>query len=191
MNALNNQSQPDAIRSRRLSVTSLVDLHELYGFFLTMVSTRDDAAAAARWLSSTAGVSVSTQVGAVHGGDPEVTVLGLGPGRWLLRGTGPLPAADGPAEIALFDLSDVWRLFQISGIAARRLLASGCPMDLDPRQFAPRQCALTRFDALRVLLCCTASDTYEMYVERSYAEDFRAHIVLRAAALTAPAELEA
>ena len=179
------------MQSRRISVSSLVDLHELSGFSLILASTRGDRIAAASWLGAATEVPVSAVVGVVSGHENGTCILGTGPGRWLVRSSAEIPGLNIPGGVALFDLSDAWRLFQISGIAARRLLASGCPLDLAPRRFAPGRCATTRLDEFRVILCCVGPDTYEMYVERSYAEDLRTRMVLRAAGLTAPAELEA
>jgi sarcosine oxidase subunit gamma len=181
----------DRNRRRRISVSSLVDLHELSGFSLVLASTRGNGIAAARWLGTITEVHVSAVVGAVSRHENGTSVLGIGPGRWLVRSDTGIPDLDAPDDVALFDLSDAWRLFHISGIAARRLLASGCPLDLAPRRFAVGQCAATRLDEFCVILCCVTPDTYEMYVERSYAEDLRSRIVLRAAGLSAPADLEA
>ncbi len=186
-----SQPRPDRLRGRRISVSSLVDLHELSGFSLVMAGTRGDAAVAAQWLGKAAGISVSAAVGTVARHENGTTVLSTGPGRWLVRSSAGILDPGIPDNIALFDLSDAWRLFQISGIAARRLLASGCPLDLAPRRFPAGRCATTRMDEFCVILCCNAPDTYEMYVERSYAEDLRTRIVVRAAAMNAPAELEA
>ena len=186
-----SQPRPDRLRGRRISVSSLVDLHELTGFSLFLVSTRGDGVMAAQWLGQIVGIPVSAAVGAVARHENGTGILGTGPGRWLVRSSAAIPHLEVPDGIALFDLSDAWRLFQISGIAARRLLASGCPLDLAPRRFAAGRCAATRLDEFCVILCCVGPDTYEMYVERSYAEDLRSRLVLRAAGMSAPAELEA
>lgn len=178
------------VRARRISVSALVDVHELSGFAVAMVCTRADVAGAIRWLSAKFGAPVEPGVGKVHQGSDGTLILGVGPGRWLVRGMAARPDTGAPRNVALFDVTDVWRVFQLGGIAARRLLASGCPLDFEPRKFAPLRCAVSRFDECRVILCCTTEDTYEMYVERSYAEDLRARMVLRAAGMAAPAELE-
>lgn len=186
-----SQPRPDRLRGRRISVSSLVDLHELTGFSLVLASTRGDGDAAARLLAAATGAPVSAAVGSVNRHENGTRILCTGPGRWLVRSSAGNPVPVVPADIALFDLSDAWRLFQISGIAARRLLGSGCPLDLAPRRFAPGRCATTRLDECSVILCCVEPDTYELYVERSFAEDLRSRMVLRAAGLSAPAELEA
>lgn len=177
-------------RARRISVSALVDVHELTGFVLVQACTRRDTDAAIRWLSSLAGLPVAAGVGAVTTGPGGVRVLGTGPGRWLVRSDTPWQRDGTGAGVTLTDLSDAWRLFQISGIAARRLLAGGCPLELDPRRFAPGRCATTRYDEFRILLGCSAPDNYDLYVERSYAEDLRSRIVVRAAGLATPAELD-
>ncbi len=191
MNTPMTQRKQDRLRNRRISVSSLVDLHELTEFSLTLVTTRGDAIAAARALGNGLGITAGAVVGTVTGHENGIHVLCLGPGRWLVRHTRETSGLIIPGNTAIFDLSDAWRLFQISGIAARRLLASGCPLDLNPVRFASGQCASTRLDEFRVILCCVAPDTYELYVERSYCEDLRARMVLRAASLSAPAEMEA
>ncbi len=191
MNTPMTQRKQDRLRNRRISVSSLVDLLELTEFSLTLVTTRGDAVAAASVLGSALGITAGAVVGTMTGHEKGIRVLCLGPGRWLVRDTRETSGLIIPDNTATFDLSDAWRLFQISGIAARRLLASGCPLDLNPARFASGQCASTRLDEFRVILCCVTPDTYELYVERSYCEDLRARLVLRAAGLSAPAEMEA
>jgi len=186
-----SQPRPDRLRGRRISVSSLVDLHELTGFSLLLASTRGDKTAAAHWLGAVTGLVVGADVGTFSRHENGTSVLGTGPGRWLLRSSADIPELEAPEGMALFDLSDTWRLYQISGIAARRLLASGCPLDLAPQRFTADRCAATRMDEFCVILCCLGQGTYEMYVERSYAEDLRSRLLLRAAGLIAPAELEA
>lgn len=179
-----------AIRSRRISVSSLVDVHELSGFSLVQASTRRDAAAAARWLSECFGTGVHAGVGGAAAGLAGEWVLGTGPGRWLVRTDEPWHGDGTRIGVVCMDFSDTWRIFQVTGIAARRLLAGGCPLELDARRFAPGRCAATRYDEFRILLICTGPDTYDLYVERSYAEDLRSRIVVRAAALATPTELD-
>jgi sarcosine oxidase subunit gamma len=176
------------MRARRLSVSALVDVHEITSCTTTLVSARRDAAAAARWLSVQVGAAVGAVPGTTADPGPDRTVLAIGPGRWLVRSDGPSLPADPPAGIAVFDQSDAWRVFRLGGIAARRLLAGGCPLDLDARRFAPGRCAATRYDKFRVLLACIAPDTCDLYAERSFADDLRGRIIVRAAALSASAE---
>lgn len=178
------------VRARRISVSTLVDLHELSGFSLVQASSRRDSAAAARWLSECVGTRVGAGVGGAAAGVAGEWVLGIGPGRWLVRTESPWHRDGARAGVVLTDLSDAWRVFQLSGIAARRLLAGGCPLDLGPRRFTPGRCAASRYDEFRILLACTGADAYDLYVERSWAEDLRSRVVVRAAALAAPTELD-
>jgi sarcosine oxidase subunit gamma len=167
-----------------------VDIHELTGFELTLISARSETAGALRWLSGICGSPVAPGVGRIHEGRNEMLVLAIGPGRWLVRTEAVLDNNDSPPGAQRFDVSDVWRVFRLGNIAARRLLASGCPLDLDPRRFAPMSCGASRFDGFPVILCCVAPDTYEMFVEGSHAEDLRGQLVIRAAAMTLPVEIE-
>ena len=137
-----------------------------------------------------------------------LTAFWLGPRSWLLL-EGASPA--GPAALvdfdaarialdavgaALFEVSASRVAFMIRGPQAAAVLARSCPLDLDPRAFAPGDCAqsvLGRISALFYRHLDTPA--YTVLVARSLAADAW-YGLCRAAAtdgyeLTAPAPFDA
>lgn len=103
--------------------------------------------------------------------------LWLGPDEFLITapdGSVPellprLTRAAGPAA-AVVDVSSSRSVILVSGRDARRLLESGCGLDLHPRAFAPGHCAQTLFAGLPVILEQTAAaPSYRLFVLRSSA----------------------
>ncbi len=110
-----------------------------------------------------------------------LTVLGTGPGRWLVfaeNTTGPallarLRALAGD-DVALTDQSDANVVFELTGPAVREALAKGVALDLDPRAFAPGDVATTVVSHVGVTLwACEAAregaPPYRLAVARSFA----------------------
>jgi sarcosine oxidase subunit gamma len=110
---------------------------------------------------------------AVTGSD--VTIAAIAPGRFLLAGSGDdlaarfeaaLPAADG----AVTDLSHGRAILRLQGGAAAAVLAKCAALDLDPQVFPPGRAAQTMIHHIDVLLHRTATETFELWVLRGFAE---------------------
>jgi sarcosine oxidase, subunit gamma len=81
----------------------------------------------------------------------DLTVLWLGPGRWLIESSGAdagtrLRGA-APPGAAVTDVSSGRAVIRIAGDVARRTLAAECPLDLHPRSFPPGAAVQTMFAA--------------------------------------------
>ena len=109
----------------------------------------------------------------------EHRVYWLGPDEWLIE-TAAERARDLGAELsaelagchaAINDVSGGHVALGIGGEDARTVLAKGCTLDLDPRDFGPRQCARTGLGKANVLLA-VADDAADckIIVARSFAE---------------------
>lgn len=133
------------------------------------------------WLPATetrvrvAGVELPTTVTATAAG--ELRALCTGASDWLLVSPGPLsePAraqitAEGANQhLAVAELSAGLAVFEVSGPAARGVLAKGCGLDLDPQVFAYPKCARTRLAQLAVVIDALKNDEgFDLYVARSH-----------------------
>ena len=103
-------------------------------------------------------------------------VLWLGPDECLLiapDGTveweSRLRNAIGPDQGAVTDVSANRVGFELSGPAARDVLASCCALDLHPRVFGPGGCGQTLIAKAQVILAQTDLDTYRILVRPSFA----------------------
>jgi sarcosine oxidase subunit gamma len=94
-------------------------------------------------------------------GDMTRGVLWLGPDEWLvvgLPGTAPETVQELDSELAgvhhsVVDVSENRAVLEMRGVDRYALLASGCPIDLDPRGgWVPGACAQTLFARAQVLL---------------------------------------
>ena len=76
-----------------------------------------------------------------------------------------------PGELfAVTVISDARSVFQISGSAARDLLAKGCSLDLHPEKFTAGRCAGTLLEQVTITLYrIDSSDSYQLMVDRSFA----------------------
>jgi sarcosine oxidase, subunit gamma len=76
--------------------------------------------------------------------------------------------AGGPAAVS--DVSSGYATFRISGPAAAELLYRGCPVSLEPPDFAPGNCLTTSFGKLTVVIHCVGvAEGIDLYVQRSLA----------------------
>lgn len=172
----------DRPRSRKLTVTPLVELREQAPgslLQLTAFGHHDEVRVA---IETAAGVTLRRAAGYAETGASGCTVFWYGPGAWLLHCTGAVPPLRGAGHCSITDMSDSRFLFSISGIAARRFVASGCAVDVD--RLHPGDALLTRFDHFDVLLHCLEPDRFDIYVERSYGDCFRDVAIRRAATMT-------
>jgi sarcosine oxidase subunit gamma len=100
------------------------------------------------------------------------SLLGIGPGLWLLIALDETPQTSGAKLAAAFDVAvetgDAWTQLVISGSASLDLLAKGCALDLHRGAFQKGACAVTRFAQVRCVLH-RAGDVYRLLIGRSYA----------------------
>jgi sarcosine oxidase subunit gamma len=94
---------------------------------------------------------------------PAGRALWLEPGAWMLVGEREATARtmaeliaplDDPAAVHILvaDLSAGRCMLKLSGPDARRLVESGCPVDLHPRAFARDRCASTLFNETPIVI---------------------------------------
>ena len=107
------------------------------------------------------------------------SALWLGPYEWLIltppdhqdRLARDLRCVLEDGHAAVVDLTDARAVIRISGAKAGELLAKGCPLDLHPRTFAAGACAQSVLAKASIILHgINAEGTFEVYVDRSYAE---------------------
>lgn len=103
-------------------------------------------------------------------------VLWLGPDEWLLiapdgmvEWESRLRNAIGADQGAVVDVSANRVGFELSGPAARDVLASCCALDLHPRAFGPGGCGQTLIAKAQVILAQTDLETYRILVRPSFA----------------------
>ena len=150
-----------------------MNVKELQAFTLLHVATRGDAGAAASALSTRLGISVDASPGSVATREDGATALWFGPGRWLVHAPTPGFKLEPIEGCATTDLSDSRRIFSLSGDDVRDYLVASCPLDLPESVMPPGSCALTQFDRFSILLYRQAPETFDIYVERSYAPALR------------------
>jgi heterotetrameric sarcosine oxidase gamma subunit len=94
------------------------------------------------------------------------TELWLGPDEWLVLG-----ATEADYDVAC-DVSANRVVLELSGPDARTALAAGTTIDL--RTLQPGRCAQTLLGHAQVILQCTATDTFRIFVRPSFAPYLRA-----------------
>jgi sarcosine oxidase subunit gamma len=111
-------------------------------------------------------------------GKRERYALWLGPDEWLVvdaPGTEAKLVADLRKALAglhagVTDVTDGRTVIRLNGPNVRDVLAKGCALDLHPRAFGPAHCAQTRFAKATVILHQLDAQTFDVYVERSFAD---------------------
>ena len=146
------------------------DARELVRFELGHVATRGNPATAAAALASCLGIDVGPSPNAVAERADGLIVLWFGPGRWLIHAPGPGGVPRHVEGCAVTDLSDSRRIFRLSGGGVCDYLARSCPLDLDQSAMPPGSAAMTQFDRFSVLLHRRDIETFDLYLERSYAD---------------------
>ena len=109
--------------------------------------------------------------------DAERAALWLGPDEQLLLAPAAqardlqakLDAALQGLAHSLVDVSQRQAAIAVSGPRARDMLASGCPLDLDPEAFPVGMCARTVFAKAEVVLWRRGAEEYHLEVARSFA----------------------
>jgi sarcosine oxidase subunit gamma len=151
----------DAMRAASAATGGAVELRERP--FLAHFDVRGDAAAI--------GVAVPVEPNTWIAGWPSV--LWLGPDEWLVVGEPGSQAALEAAltgALAVTDVSDQRTVLELSGPAARDVLATGCALDLHPRAFAPGDCAQTLLGRAGVILAQRdETPAYWIFARRSFA----------------------
>ena len=71
---------------------------------------------------------------------------------------------------SLVDVSDRQVAFAMTGSAARDVLASGCPLDLDPDAFPVDMCTRTLFGKAEIVLWRRSAEEYHLEVARSFSD---------------------
>jgi len=108
----------------------------------------------------------------------ERAALWLGPDEQLLlapvgqnqRLQAELGAALQGLAHSLVDVSQRQAAIAVSGPRARDMLASGCPLDLDPEAFPVGMCARTVFAKAEVVLWRRSAEEYHLEVARSFSD---------------------
>lgn len=108
-----------------------------------------------------------------------LSLHGNGPDQWLA--VAPGAAAGSLAQklenklggIAMVsDQSHGRTVMRMAGPRARDVLGKGTAVDLRPEKFTPGMCAATQIGHVGVLIACTAENSFELSVLRSFAEGF-------------------
>jgi len=111
----------------------------------------------------------------------ERAVLWLGPDEHLLlapdgsqeRILAELDSALSGIAHSLVDVSHRQVAIAVAGRAARNVLASGCPLDLDSAAFPVGMCTRTLFGKAEALLWRPSAEEYHLEVGRSFADYVR------------------
>lgn len=150
-------------------------LRELLG--LSLINLRGDADKAF------AG-HVETVLGTAPPATPNTTarteglaLIWLAPDEWLAvsldaDSTGlcaRLEEAMSRVHHAVVDLSDNYAVIEVSGHAARWVLAKGWPQDLHPSVFKPGDCSQGLLGRSQIILEHTGEDAYRLFVRPSFA----------------------
>jgi sarcosine oxidase, subunit gamma len=111
-------------------------------------------------------------------GDPGTTIIWTAPNEWLVV---TKPGAEAALEAALArslgdlhhavtNTSDHSTIIQLSGAAARTVMAKGCALDLHPRAFKPGNAAQSHLaQALVTFWQIDETPAYEILVRASFA----------------------
>ena len=107
----------------------------------------------------------------------ERAALWLGPDEWLLIAAEPtavetaatLEAALADSPHSLVDVSHRQLALELTGRDAARLLAAGCPLDLDESAFPVGMCTRTMLSKAEIVLWRTGPEVFRIEVWRSFA----------------------
>lgn len=107
----------------------------------------------------------------------ESAALWLGPDEWLLLSAeqradetaAALRAAFAGLAHSLVDVSHRQLALEVHGPSAPALLASGCPLDLDPEAFPVGMCTRTMLAKAEIVLWRTRAESFRIEVWRSFA----------------------
>lgn len=153
---------------------------------LPQVTMRADPADAALGrLATSLGAAIPTAPNTTAAAtDGRAHVLWLGPDEWLIVGAEGAPSeaastlestireAAAASFVTTVDVSANRIGLEVSGADARRLLAFGCALDLDPRHFGPGSCAQTMVARAGVILWAIGAEPapdFRLLVRPSFA----------------------
>ena len=164
------------IGSVRVPAGTIVEIREWPFVAQVDVRVRGDEAALAA-IEHAIGARPSVTPNRSAGSEPGARILWLGPDEWLVVDASRAPAtlesllvtAIEPSGGTAVDVSAHRTTFELSGPAARDLLASACSIDLDPRVFGPGCCAQTMLARVDVVLDCLAPELIRVFVRASFA----------------------
>lgn len=145
------------------------DVQEIENFSLVQVATRGNTRAAAAGLSSCVDMDVDPVANRVVENAHGLAVLWFGPGRWLIRASQLQWMPNSIDGCVVTDLSDSRRILRLSGPGVCDYLSGSCPLDLSAMATPPGSVALTLFDRFSILLHRRDVESFDLYVERSYA----------------------
>ena len=100
----------------------------------------------------------------------KISVLGIGPGRWLFVGAAPEELTMLKGMASLSEQGDGYALFEIWGPALHAVLAKGVPLDME--NFPDDGAAVTSIAHIGAVLWKSASQRVVIAVFRSYASSF-------------------
>lgn len=145
--------------------------------FTTMLSVRvDPASSAANAIEGVLGTGLPRSAGDVasHG---EHSVLWQGPDEWLVVSqmsaealVEELRSSVAGAHAAIVDVSANRTVVELRGAAARAVLQKGCPLDLNPRAFAPGRAVSTTLARIPLILWQVGPDSYRLLPRSSFAD---------------------
>lgn len=149
---------------------------------LPQLSVRAGAAAAEGVRA--AGLPLPERVGGVAREQGRL-LLALGPNEWLALGVAVetdaaaefgarLREATDGEHASVIDVSAQRTAITVRGRDATRILAHGCPLDLDERVFPVETCAQTVMEGVGVLIVRREVDDFLLLVRSSFAEHFAA-----------------
>jgi methylglutamate dehydrogenase subunit D len=152
-----------------------------------IAARKDSLREVMEWMAAVGGTAPEDGPRCVTGHD--MVLVGCAPGQWFSfsEGTGKATAVarltDALAGIAsIIDHSSGKVVFRITGARARDVLAKGCPIDLDPRAFAPGSAAATEIAHIGCQLWqVDEAPTFDLLVNRSIAKSFWSWLTASAA----------
>ncbi len=158
-----------------LFLTDGVSLREITGYSLVHIATRGNRRTAASGVKTACGAAAPMKPNCVVSKD-DALIMWFGPRSWIVRTTDGA-GTDLPTIklCSVTDLSDSRCQLRVDGPRAAELLSTGCPVDFDSAM--PEQgCAQTTYNQFQIFLHRAGQETYDVFVPRSFAEDFRLEI---------------
>ena len=152
-----------------------VSVSEIGDFSLIHIATRGNRKTAASGVKKAYGAAAPMKPNSVVGKN-DALIMWFGPSSWIVR-TADKAVKDLPAIklCCVTDLSDSRCQIRVEGPLALDLLSTGCPVDFDTA-LALQGCAQTTYNHFQIFLHRAGEETYDVFVPRSFAEDFRQEI---------------